>query len=258
MNNIKIAFFDIDGTMIDMNTKRMSEKMLQTLMKLKEKNIIICVATGRAPMTLPKFEGIEFDAYLTFNGSYCYTQKEIIFSNPIPTADVKKIIDNAAKNNRPVSIANSKRLTANGRDKDLVDYFAIAEIEVEVTDDFEKVANEEIYQVMLGCCQEEYSQIMKDVHGAKITAWWERAADIIPADGGKGAGIGQILEYYHLKKEEAIAFGDGNNDIEMFQAVGCGVAMENASEKLKEIANDQCGHVANDGIYHYCMKHGLI
>ncbi|MBR4026886.1 MAG: HAD hydrolase family protein, partial [Lachnospiraceae bacterium] len=40
--------------------------------------------------------------------------------------------------------------------------------------------------------------------------------------------------------------------------VGLGVAMENASDKLKSIADDVCGHVAEDGVYHYCVEHELI
>ena len=39
---------------------------------------------------------------------------------------------------------------------------------------------------MLGCYKEEYPLIMNDVHGARIAAWWDRAVDIIPANGGKG------------------------------------------------------------------------
>lgn len=210
MNDIKIAFFDIDGTLIDMNKKIISEKMLQTLIRLKEKNIIICIATGRSPIGLPKFQKVEFDAFLTFNGSYCFNEREIIFSNPIPTNDVKKIINNASSLNRPVSIATAERLASNGKDQDLIEYYAFSKLEIEIAEDFDKVVNE------------------------------------------------KILEYYHLTKEEAIAFGDGNNDIEMLQAVGLGVAMENASDQLKKIADDMCGHVANDGIYYYCVEHGLI
>lgn len=258
MNSIKIVFFDIDGTVIDLNTKKISNKMLQTLVQLKEKNIILCIATGRPPMSLPRFEEVEFDTFLTFNGSYCFNKDHLIFSNPIPTADVKKIIHNAASINRPVSIATTKRLAANGRDQDLIDYYAFTKQEVEIAEDFEEVVNEEIYQVMLGCREEEYAQIMKDVLNAKITAWWDRAVDIIPANGGKGRGVEKILEYYHLTKEEAMAFGDGNNDIEMLKAVGLGVAMGNASAELKEIADDLCGHVAADGIYEYCKEHGFI
>ena len=257
-NSIKIVFFDIDGTVIDMKTKKISPKMLQTLVQLKEKKIILCIATGRAPMGLPRFEGVEFDTFMTFNGSYCFNKDHLIFSNPILTEDVKTIIDNAASIHRPVSIATIKRLAANGKDQDLIDYYAFTKQEVEIAEDFEEVVNEEIYQVMLGCREEEYAQIMKDVINAKITAWWDRAVDIIPANGGKGSGVEKILEYYHLTKEEAMAFGDGNNDIEMLQAVGLGVAMGNASAELKEIADDLCGHVAEDGIYYYCKEHGFI
>ena len=92
----------------------------------------------------------------------------------------------------------------------------------------------------------------------RITAWWDRAVDIIPVNSGKGTAIARVLDYYHLTKEEAMAFGDGNNDIEMLQAVGHGVAMQNASVELKSVADDICDDVANDGIYLYCKEHGLI
>lgn len=40
--------------------------------------------------------------------------------------------------------------------------------------------------------------------------------------------------------------------------VGTGIAMENSSESLKEVADEVCGHAAQDGIYYYCLEHGLI
>ena len=61
-----------------------------------------------------------------------------------------------------------------------------------------------------------------------------------------------------MNPEQAIACGDGNNDIEMLKAVGTGVAMANSSEHLKEVADEVCGHVAQDGIYTYCLEHGFI
>lgn len=69
---IKIAFFDIDGTLVDMNKKVITPRMLDTLIQLKQKGLRICIATGRAPMTIPHFPGVDFDAYLAFNASYCY------------------------------------------------------------------------------------------------------------------------------------------------------------------------------------------
>ena len=258
MKKIKIAFFDIDGTLIDLNTKKISEKMLETLVRLKEKEIIICLATGRSPIALPHFKEVEFDVFLTFNGSYCFNSERTIFSNPIPTEDVKRLIQNAAEIGRPVSIATKDRLAANGTDQDLIDYFANANLKVEVAEDFNLVLLEDIYQVMMGCYESEYERMMKDIRHAKITAWWDRAIDIIPANGGKGNAIDKILEYYNLDKSEAIAFGDGNNDIEMLKSVGMGVAMANGSERLKAVADVVCGDVAEDGIYYYCVEQGLL
>ena len=258
MHNIKIIFFDIDGTLVDMQRKHISGKMLETLIRLKEQNILLCIATGRTPVTLPYFEGIEFDAYLTFNGSYCYNKKQVIFSNPIPTDDVLTIIQNADSMNRPVSIASKNRIAANGKDIDLVEYYAFAKLEVEVTEDFEQLSHDEIYQIMLGCQEKDYPQLLRNTNHARITAWWDRAADIIPSGSGKGVGVGKILAHYHLDRSQALAFGDGNNDLEMLQAVGCGVAMANGSAQLKQAADAVCGHVAEDGIYHYCTAHGLI
>lgn len=258
MQNIRIVFFDVDGTLIDMQKKQISEKTLKMLRQLKANGVLICMATGRPPASLPKIDGVEFDAYLTCNGSLCYSGQNIIFSDPIPAEDVQQVIQNAATLGRPVSVATAKRLAANGTDVDLAEYYSLAHLELTVAEDFAEVSRQEIYQIMLGCREEDYSSILKDISGARITASWERAADVIPANSGKGTGIQQILAYYHLSKEESLAFGDGNNDIEMLQTVGTGVAMENASARLKAVADDICGHVAEDGIYQYFLQHGMI
>ena len=258
MPQTKIVFFDIDGTLIDMQAKKITPKMLETLHRLQDRGIKICIATGRSPMVLPKIDGVAFDAYLTFNGSLCYDRKGVIFSNPIPHKDVVRFIQNAAALGRPVCVSTRDRLAANGADTDLTDYFFIANEPVPVADDFDAVCAEDIYQLMLGCRPKDYPALLDGAPGAKITAWWDRAVDIIPAGGGKGIGIEKMLAYYGLDKAEALAFGDGNNDREMLQAVGIGVAMENGSPELKAIADEICGPVYEDGIYHYCADKGLI
>ena len=67
-----------------------------------------------------------------------------------------------------------------------------------------------------------------------------------------------ILSHYKFSKEKAIAFGDGENDIDMLQSVGKGIAMGNASEKVKAIATDICKSVEDDGIYHYLKDQRII
>ena len=258
MNKVKIIFFDIDGTLIDMTKKAISDKTVETLLRLKENGVKICIATGRAPGSVPKFDGVDFDAFLTFNGSYCFNSSDVILSTPIPKVDVEKMIKNATRINRPVSIAGKDRVVANGTDKDLSDYFGFAKQETPVSDDFDEVLKGEIYQMMMGGRKDEYDDILKDVENARITAWWNRAVDIIPANGGKGKGIEAILEYYGIDRSESMAFGDGGNDIEMLQTVGTGVAMGNALDHVKEVADEICGTSADDVIYHYCLENGLI
>lgn len=258
MDQIKIIFFDIDGTLLDIGQRQPSPKTVEALQRLREKGIRICIATGRSPMVLPKFEGIEFDAWLTYNGSLCYTRSRTIFSNTLPAEAVGRLIANAAGLGRPVAVANRNRLAANGYDPDLADYYAIAHLQLTVAEDFEQAAQEPVYQILLGCREEDHDAILQGVADAKIAAWWNRAADVIPANGGKGCGIRSILDYFGFSPAQALAFGDGNNDIQMFEAVGTGVAMENGSERLKAVADDICGPVSQDGIYHYCLQHGLI
>lgn len=258
MEQIKIAFFDIDGTLIDMGKKVITERTLEALRRLKERGVLLCLATGRGPLTLPHFDGVEFDAFLTFNGSYCFDREGTIFSNPLPREDVKAIVQNAASIHRPVSLATKDRMLANGKDEDLIEYYSFAKREVEVSDDFEKGMEDEVYQIMLGCRKADYPLLLRGTRRARITAWWDRAVDIIPADGGKGEAIRRILSFYHLDRSSALAFGDGDNDIEMLGAVDYGVAMGNASEGLKAVARDICASVSQDGIYHYCLDHGLL
>lgn len=89
MGKIKIIFFDIDGTLLRLRAKELSEKTVEALNRLKANGIRLCIATGRTPVSLPHFSGIEFDAFLTFNGSLCYNDTETIFSNPISPDDVQ-------------------------------------------------------------------------------------------------------------------------------------------------------------------------
>ena len=258
MNKVKIVFFDVDGTLIGMHRKTISEKTKEALLRLRENGILICIASGRSPVSIPKPEGVTFDAHLSYNGSFCYSGPQVIYSNPIPTADVKTVIRNCAELGKSVSIATKNRLAANGDDADLCEYYRIANLELEVSEDFDQVAEEEVYQVMMACSEPEFPAILKGTTGAKITFAWDRAADVIPATSGKGTGIRKILEYYGIDRKNAMAFGDGNNDVEMFREVGMGVAMGNASDALKAVAWDICGDVNDDGIYHYCLEKGLI
>lgn len=55
---------------------------------------------------------------------------------------------------------------------------------------------------------------------------------------------------------DIIAFGNGENDIEMLKFAGKGIAMANSFESVKEVADDICGDNEHDGIGLY-LKNNL-
>jgi len=258
MNPVKIIFFDIDGTLVDPATGKIPPGTCEALKQLHKKGVLLCIATGRPTASLPDFGDLHFDGFCTFNGSLCYTENGIIHSNPIPPEDVKIVLENAKKIGRPVSAALRDRLVANGWDEDLAGYYELAGLQLTVSADFESALTEEVYQIMLGCRVSDHPDIIRGTAGVEITFSWDRAADVIPAGSGKAQAIEKILEYYRLDKSQAMAFGDGYNDMQMLQAVGTGVAMGNASAQVKAVAQAVCDPVGEDGIYRYCIRNGLI
>ena len=258
MKQIKIVFFDIDGTLVDHAIGRISPRTYETLARLRERGVLLCLATGRPPLVLPDFGEFQFDAYCTFNGSLCYTKEKTIYTHPLAQADVRKVLDNAAALGLPVCVATRDRMAANGIGKDLQDYYRLANRELTVAEDFDSVSQGDVYQLMIGCRPGDHEALARGTAGVKLAVAWERAVDVIPASGGKGTAIEKILRHFSLEPSQAMAFGDGCNDIEMLQAVGTGVAMGNGAQALKAVADDICDHVSNDGIYRYCVHHGLI
>ena len=56
------------------------------------------------------------------------------------------------------------------------------------------------------------------------------------------------MNYLNLSIENTYAFGDGTNDVEMVEAVFCGIAMRHASDAVKSYANVITDTVSNDGV----------
>ena len=97
---------------------------------------------------------------------------------------------------------------------------------------------------------------LKDSYWLGLTTpkWLE----LMPLGITKGSGLQALTELLHIPMANVMAFGDGENDIEMLQAVGCGVAMGNASDDVKAVATDICPRVDEEGITQYCRKHHLV
>ena len=69
---IKAVFFDIDGTLVSFHTHRVSEATRQDIRQLRTQGIKVFIATGRHLQVINNLGDLEFDGYVTLNGSCCY------------------------------------------------------------------------------------------------------------------------------------------------------------------------------------------
>ena len=102
------------------------------------------------------------------------------------------------------------------------------------------------------------ARLLNKLQNCQSTRWHDLAIDILHKDGGKQNGIKAFLKEYNIDAQETMAFGDGNNDKEMFEFVSTSVAMGNAKEELKKCATYITDDIDNDGIYNALKFFNLI
>lgn len=99
---------------------------------------------------------------------------------------------------------------------------------------------------------------MPVIPDCEATRWYPTFADVIPRGSGKHIGIAKVCEYYGFSLDECMAFGDGGNDKTMLACVGTGIAMGNAADDVKAVANYSTTSVDEDGIANGLKHFGLI
>ena len=115
-----------------------------------------------------------------------------------------------------------------------------------------------IYQMVVYGGKALEEELRQKLPNCKITRWCPFGFDVISKIGGKVIGIQKMLEYYGIGQEEVIAFGDGENDMEMLQFAGIGVAMGNADEEVKAVADYVTADIDDEGIWKACKHFELI
>lgn len=255
---IKVAFFDIDGTLLSHKTRVVSESTRLALKKLKEKGVKCVIATGRHICQLADLDirDLEFDGYLTLNGMICLDEKKrILYGVPIEGKARERIIQMFEEKKQPVLMVEDDCLYLNLRN-DRVAYVqdCISSPVAEVR----KFTGRPIYMGVVYIGAEEMQAVEDLQEDLAITRWNPYAIDMIAKGGGKDQSVRKYLEEWGISREECIAFGDGENDIGMLEFAGIGVAMGNAEECTKVAADYVTDDVDEDGIYNALKHFGMI
>lgn len=250
----KIVFLDIDGTIL--NTKKeIPEKTKRGIFTLKEKGYRVAIATGRGPFMFREIrEELGIDSFISYNGQIVVAGGKTIHSNPFSETEIKELIAASKEKDHPLVFMSMEKMVANVEyDKRIEE--AIGSLKFPHPDyDAEYYRKAPIYQILLFCEEGEERYIHERFKNFQVLRWHRYAVDIIPKESSKAKGIEIALDYFQIPVENAYAFGDGINDLEMLAAVGTSVAMGNGHPETKKVADFITKHVDDDGLYH-AFKH---
>ena len=255
---IKAVFFDVDGTLLSHKINDVPLSTQIALQKLRSRGILTIIATGRSMIEFSQLPvgNLDFDGYLMLNGQLLMDQSKSVYAGTSIDEGEMKIL---------VRIFNRKKIPFMlvGADKRYINYVDDTVIRTQTQvkgsiPDIGEYQGEKIYQI-LAFVPDEDKQVLEDLlDECKITKWNDTGIDIIPKGGGKSVGIQQFLEKKGLDRSEIMAFGDGDNDIDMLQFAGIGVAMGNAGDTVKAAADYVTDSVDDNGIENALKHFGLI
>lgn len=254
----KILFFDVDGTLYN-SEKKLPESAKNALLEARHNGYELAIATGRAPFMIESLlEELDINTYVTFNGQYVVYKGEVVYTNGIEKEELAKIIAFGDARNEPVVFLDDKRMIAS-----VSDHMMVAESLDTLRYPYPELDSSyymqnDVYQTLIFMEEKDEPLYCEMFPNVQFVRWHPYSCDILPKGGSKAVGIEKVLDKMGITLKDAIAFGDGINDIEMLQAVGTGVAMGNGHERVKAIAHHIADHVDEDGLAKIMRKLAII
>lgn len=255
----KALFFDIDGTLVSFRTHTIPLSAIKALEAAHNKGIQIFISTGRPKLIINNLYELEYrgliDGYITMNGSYCFVGDNVIYKSPIDPAEVKKMAEICKVNHYPCIFVGEHDASVCQPD-DMLRYIFYEHLGVDefpVTS-FEEAIRPDIYQMTAFFNPDDEACIAPQLPGCEFGRWHPTFVDITARGNTKQQGIDQIIRHFGIRLEETMAFGDGGNDISMLRHAGIGIAMGNAKDDVKAVADYVTDSVDEDGIMN-ALKH---
>lgn len=240
---IRLIATDLDGTLLN-NEHKISDYNKKVISAVNEKGIKVILSTGRPTSAATKFLddlNIETDM-ISFNGAMITDRNgNILYENNLESSIGKELIEIAKKykiyyqgflgERWNLSDAKSKWLDFyisiakinnyivgfdNIKDFSFSKFMFIGENEIlkEIAEELDKKLKDKVYYAFS-------RPVYLEVHSPKVS---------------KANALCFLLNKYDIKKENVMAFGDNNNDIEMLEIAGISVAVDNAENSVKEKA----------------------
>ena len=252
----RAIFFDIDGTLLDCagQIKTMTPNVKKAIRKLQTSGDYVFIATGR-PYAFLSQEILEFgfDGFILTNGAQVILHNKTIYKETLEKHFVKQLVQTFEKYDIQYILEGDNDSYMKSCYKEFYNFyetFGIFKNKIKEDYDLEEIEVQKIEALCptkeaLTFCLSFLNEHPEYDHFESMNA---KSVEIYSKKNTKATGILEALKYLDIPIEQSYAFGDGKNDIEMLEAVGCGIAMGNASDEVKRFADKVTDTVQNDGV----------
>ncbi|MDO4634060.1 MAG: HAD family hydrolase [Eubacteriales bacterium] len=275
----KIIFLDIDGTLVDYEGKLpdSAREAVQAAQKNGHK-IYMCTGRSKAELSLELLE-LGVNGMIGGNGSYVENDGEVILHQMISAEQTKRIVDWLKDRGLEFYLESNHGLFASENfeiaGEPVVQEYCRRKgqtetVNIAVRDIFPDMTfGGDLYRSDLNKVSfilntyQDYLDAKAEFPDLNVGTWGGASEKALFGDFGvkdisKAGAIQVLLNNIGGKLEDTIAFGDARIDIPMLEYCAIGVAMGNAQEEVKLIADRIAGDVNEDGLFHEFEKLGLL
>lgn len=251
-----IAFFDLDGTLLD-SKSQITPEISEAMTQLKKNNILPIIATGRNEREIQKIkQAANISSCVTMNGMLVKVEGAIVEANKIDPSDCKTMLDFARELKDELAFHSTDQLFISGVNdyvRKSYDYFHLDLPPIHPT------AYHEYITHMILVLSEGNDSIYQEAF-PKYTFYRNGpfCIDVVNKGISKGTGVQSIKNYLQLQEIPTFAFGDGINDLDLLDACDHKIAMGNALPEVMERADYITDKNTNGGIVKALKHYDLI
>lgn len=270
MENKKLIVTDLDGTALE-NWETLNQQTKEALIAAKEAGHIVVIATGRpARASLHFYEELGLDTpIINFNGAYIHHPGDDSFDDivaQIPTEVIITLFDSELQDYIVNAFCEYKdHLYVLNQGDTVREWFHIETCTSVKFGPFKETLDEHpngfLLETKPGYAEKVMSFLRENYSDIITCRNWDgdnnNIIEVFKSDTNKATAIEKLAKYFNIEQKDIIAFGDGDNDIEMLTYAEVGVAMENAIDKLKEVANHVTKTNKESGVAHYIHEYIL-
>lgn len=243
-----IVFFDLDGTLLNAKTQ-LDPEVIDAITTLKSNDVLPVIATGRNIFEIrPIIQQTQIDTLVSANGAYV-----VLNGKPILTVEISKDVINRLTllvhdKNDAYTVLNNQAAKVNRVTENVKKTYHYINTPIPIIDP----TFWQLYPVhmMLVITTPENDHAYLDAFKDQLTFFRQTpySLDVVAPHVSKQAGVQKMLAEPQFKGVPTYAFGDGNNDLPMFEAVDHAISMGNGLDTVKQAAEYVTTENTNHGI----------